>query len=230
MSTSVHPLHAGDRAPDFELPAVNREGRVSLADYRGKPVFVALFRGLHCAFCRRHLALLSGTQEKLAKEGVETVAVVNTQPERARQYFQYRPTRVVLAADPEVQTHRAFGLPAFDIVPDETDPAQLQWPQNTTMQQLTQTSTTVDGELPKPMNLFEASETLNARDHFETMPADEESYARHPGQLCGQFLIDASGTIRWSFVEAPDGPNQIWPFGVSPSDEEILAAARQVTH
>jgi len=227
MGTNVQPLHAGDPAPDFELPAVNREGRVSLADYRGKPVLVALFRGLHCPFCRRHLALLSATQEKLAKEGVETVAIVNTQPERARQYFQYRPTRVVLAADPDVQAHRAFGVPAFGIVPDETDPAQVQWPQNTTMQQLAQTSFTVDGESPKPMNCFEVRAAMDARDHFETTPADEESYARHAGQLCGQFLIDASGTIRWSFVEAPDGPNQM---GVSPSADEILAAARRVMH
>ena len=41
-------MQPGDRAPDFELPAVNREGTVSLAEYRGKsPVFVVLVRGLH---------------------------------------------------------------------------------------------------------------------------------------------------------------------------------------
>ena len=38
----------GDSAPNFALPAVNREGQVSLADYRGRsPVLVALVRGLH---------------------------------------------------------------------------------------------------------------------------------------------------------------------------------------
>ena len=38
----------GDRAPSFSLPAINREGAVSLDDYRGKqPVLVGLFRGLH---------------------------------------------------------------------------------------------------------------------------------------------------------------------------------------
>jgi peroxiredoxin len=42
------PLRSGDAAPNFSLPAVNREGIVSLADYRGKsPVMVGLFRGLH---------------------------------------------------------------------------------------------------------------------------------------------------------------------------------------
>ena len=38
----------GAPAPHFLLPAVNREGTVSLDDYRGRsPVLVALVRGLH---------------------------------------------------------------------------------------------------------------------------------------------------------------------------------------
>ena len=41
-------LAPGDAAPDFTLPAVNREGVVSLADYRGRSaVLLGLFRGLH---------------------------------------------------------------------------------------------------------------------------------------------------------------------------------------
>jgi peroxiredoxin len=45
---SPRPKQPGDRAPDFTLPAINREGSVSLADFRGKrPVFLGLFRGLH---------------------------------------------------------------------------------------------------------------------------------------------------------------------------------------
>jgi peroxiredoxin len=42
------PLRPGDPAPAFTLPAVNRDGPVSLDDYRGRsPVLLALFRGLH---------------------------------------------------------------------------------------------------------------------------------------------------------------------------------------
>ncbi len=42
------PLQPGDRAEDFTLPAVDREGTVSLADYRGRsPVLLALLRGLY---------------------------------------------------------------------------------------------------------------------------------------------------------------------------------------
>ena len=120
---AIHPLQPGDPAPDFALPAVNREGQVSLADYRGKgPFLVALFRGLHCPFCRRQIARLSATQKSLASEGVDTVAIVNTPLERARLYFQYRPTRIVLAADPDVRTHHAFGLFETKVLPDDADP------------------------------------------------------------------------------------------------------------
>jgi peroxiredoxin len=130
-------LQSGDAAPNFELPAVNREGIVSLGDYRGKsPVMVGLFRGLHCPFCRRHIARLAMVRDKLAQEGVATVAVVNTQLERARQYFQYRPTRMELASDPEVNTHRAFGVAKGAVLPDSTDPRELHWPRTCTVAQL----------------------------------------------------------------------------------------------
>jgi peroxiredoxin len=40
-------LRPGDQAPGFSLPAVNRDGRVALDDYRGRsPFLVGLFRGL----------------------------------------------------------------------------------------------------------------------------------------------------------------------------------------
>ena len=40
------PVQPGERAPDFVLPAVDRDGTVSLADYRGKtPVLLAMMRG-----------------------------------------------------------------------------------------------------------------------------------------------------------------------------------------
>ncbi len=47
-TTPPRPLQPGDRAPDFTLPAINREGSVSLGDFCGKQaVFLGLFRGLH---------------------------------------------------------------------------------------------------------------------------------------------------------------------------------------
>ncbi len=42
------PVQPGEPAPDFTLPVVDRDGTVSLADYRGRsPVLLALLRGLY---------------------------------------------------------------------------------------------------------------------------------------------------------------------------------------
>ena len=80
----ANPVRPGDEAPNFTLPAVNRPGDVSLADYRDKsPVLLGLFRGLHCPFCRRQIFQLSGIQETLGGFGIVTVAVVNTPRVRA---------------------------------------------------------------------------------------------------------------------------------------------------
>ena len=41
-------MQVGEPAPDFTLPAADREGTVSLAEYRDRgPVLLALFRGLY---------------------------------------------------------------------------------------------------------------------------------------------------------------------------------------
>jgi peroxiredoxin len=160
-SNGLHPLQPGDRAPDFELPAVNQDGVVSLAQYRAKgPVLVSLMRGLHCPFCRRQIAQLAATSKRLAQEGVETVAVVNTAAPRARQYFQYRPTSVVLAADPDVQTHRAFGLGETAMLPD--DAGEAHWPQSIAMGEFKKMRVDMP-ELPEPMNRMEAFQALTRR-------------------------------------------------------------------
>ena len=220
----IAPLRPGDSAPDFALPAVNRDGQVSLDDYRGKsPVLLALFRGLHCPFCRRHVVQLSATQDKLKAAGVETVAVVNTPLTRAQLYFKYRPARVLLAADPEAETHRSFRVPAGTIVENESDAS---WSKGTvTMDQLHALKVNPTGELPEPMNPFAAMETLNKKDGFELNEVDLQILAAHATQMTGHFLIDQQGIIRWSHVEAIERMEDLSRF---PSEDEILRAARSL--
>jgi len=226
ITAPSRPLQPGDLAPRFALPAVNRDGMVDLEDYRGKgAVLVGLFRGLHCPFCRRQVTQLGITRDKLAREGVETLAIVNTPADRARQYFQYRPTRVLLAADPDVQTHRAFGLPKLEVVPDDTDPATLQWPQRMAVTQFLALRFNPTGELPEPQSIPQAMETLNRKDGFHPTEADQ-ILAAQPAQLTGHFLIDVRGTIRWSRVEGEEGPNDLVNF---PSDDEILEAVEAIS-
>ena len=221
-----HPLQAGDAAPAFELPSVNRDGMVSLDDYRGKsPVMIGLFRGLHCPFCRRHIARLAIAQERLAQKGIATVAIVNTQLERARQYFQYRPTRMELATDPDVNTHAAFGVAKCRLFPDSTDPRELHWPRTGTFAQLLATSLNPAGELPEPMNLVAAWDVLNKKDGFQATEVDQQIAAAHATQFNSQFLIDVEGVIRWSYIEAQRSPNELGSFV---AEDEMVAAASTV--
>jgi hypothetical protein len=165
---------------------------------------------------------LGTTQEKLKAVGVETVAVVNTRLERARLYFKYRPARVLLAADPEAETHRAFGVPAGVIVEDES---ATSWPQSATMGQLLAAQINPTGELPAPQNPFAAMESMNKQEGFEMTEADQQIAAAHGTQLAGHFLIDRKGIIRWLQIEAAERIGDLSKF---PSDEEILRAARSL--
>src|SRR3954454_11573155 len=89
MSANIEmlPLQPGDRAPNVVLDAITREGKIAIDDFRGqKPVLVGLFRGLHCPFCRRHIATMSQLTPALNEKGIESLTVVNTPIERARLY------------------------------------------------------------------------------------------------------------------------------------------------
>jgi len=212
-------LRPGDPSPRFALPAVNREGEVSLDDYRDRSaVLVGLFRGLHCPFCRRQVVQMGALRDKLKALSVETVAVVNTPLERARLYFRHRPVQVLIAADPEAATHRSFGLPAGEIVEDE---AQSAWPLRVTLKQL-QSARISHPDLPGPSDPFGANEVLNRREGFEPNEIDQQVAMAHGTQLAGYFLVDREGKIRWLFVEAEARMNDLTKF---PSADEIVAAA-----
>ncbi|PBB20583.1 redoxin domain-containing protein [Mesorhizobium sp. WSM4313] len=216
------PLQPGDRAPNVVLDAITQEGKIALDDFRGqKPVLVGLFRGLHCAFCRRHIAAQARLDPELREKGVESLTVVNTPIERARLYFRYHPMPNLLAAsDPERASHRAFGLPNLEFTQDETN-----WPYKVSMTAAKDMRVDIPGELPAPMDPFAASEFLDKKDHYEVTEADEQMMATGHGQLIGQFLLDRQGVVRWSFTEVPEGGRYM--FG-APNPQELMSAVSQV--
>lgn len=216
------PLQPGDRAPNLVLDAITQEGKIALDDFRGqKPVLVGLFRGLHCAFCRRHIAAQARLDPELRERGVESLTVVNTPIERARLYFRYHPMPNLLAAsDPERASHRAFGLPNLEFTQNETN-----WPYKVSMAAVKDMRVDIPGELPGPMDPLAAGEILDKRDHYEMTEADEQMMATGHGQLVGQFLLDRQGIVRWSFTEVPEGGRYM--FGaVNP--QELMSAVSQV--
>jgi peroxiredoxin len=209
---STHPVSPGEPAPSFALPAVAAAETVSLDDYRGRtPLFLALMLGLWCPFCRRQLVQLGGFEDKLKPLGIESLAVVATAPENARLYFKFRPTRLRLAADPELTTHRAYGVPKPQPTPE-------------LLEQLDIVRINPTGELPEPLPISQAAKVLQERDGYVYTPSDQGDVERQWPQLKGLFLIDRSGIVRWSHIECED--EGLAGIGKFPSEQAILGAAR----
>jgi peroxiredoxin len=211
----VHPpLKPGEPAPSFTLPIANGEGSVSLADYQGKrPLLLAFFRGLYCAFCRRHIAHLGDTRDKLLAAGVETLAITASPLERARLYLRYRPTRVSLATDPDRLAYEAFGLPRDEITPELLETLKGMY---------LQLGREEGVELPEAASPEEIMHAVGRRDGYEITEVDAADGMR--SHRPGQFLIDREGIVRWVKIEGAEvGPGGLASF---PGDEELLEAAR----
>jgi peroxiredoxin len=169
------PLKLGELAPDFTLPRADREGTVSLADYQGKsPLLLGLFRGVSCAFCRRAIVQLSVTGDRLRALGVETLGIVATAPETAQLYFRYRPAHMALAADPDLTTDRAYGLPKVELPWEVAQSVRV----NPT------------GELAEPLPVWEVVKALTRLDGYKPPDTDREEMQRNWSQSAGEFLID----------------------------------------
>ena len=208
------PVAPGELAPDFTLAAVDRPETVSLADYRGKrSVFLALFIGLWCPFCRRSIAELGKVDGKLKALGVEPLGIVATAAENARLYFKYRPMRMTLAADPHLTTHTSYGLPRPTPTPEM-------------MAAVGSLLVNPTGELPEPLPLPAAGAALNALDGFQPTDVDRRENETTFTQMKGQFLIDRDGIVRWSHVECEK--EGLPGIGKLLSRDEVLSAATTI--
>ena len=206
-------VQPGEPAPDFTLPAADRQGSVSLADYRGRsPLFLALFRGLYCPLCRRNIVQMGQAREKLQAVGVEMLGVIASKPEHARLYFRFHPARIPLAADPDMITFRAYGVPKPPVTPER-------------LQAFQSVRINPYGELPEPVPITEVAETLNRLDGYEYSETDQDELQQQWNDHSTQ--LEMRGIVRWGNIEcAKEG---VAGLGKFPSDEELLAAARALS-
>jgi peroxiredoxin len=197
-------LGPGDLAPDFDLPAADRDAQVSLAEVRRLgPVLLVMLRGLYCPFCRRHIAQLRPTCETLKQEGIQLLGIVVASAARARQYFGYRPACFPIAAAPDRRIHRAYGLPSVERTPQFLEETQ-------------RLAAEANTELGIEAPLGEAGFAFMKWDGFE-MTAEDEAEHERPLQFVGYFLVGRDGVIRWTRVAPRESSLDL------PKLEELLA-------
>jgi peroxiredoxin len=211
MQKTVQP---GTLAPHFAVPAVQHDRMISLDDYRGRnPLLLGLFPGLYCPFCRRALTLMAATSQKLKACGVESLAIVGTELDNARLYFKYRPTPLTLGADPQLTTHRTYGVPKPEPTPQLLDAVE-------------NTRINPTGELAAPLPIPEAAAALTALEGYQLSATDLREVESNFTQMKGQFIIDRDGVIRWTNIEC--GQEGLSGLGKFPTQDELMAAARIV--
>ena len=121
------------------LSMVQADRTVSLSDYRSRTgLFLGLFSGLYCPFCRRSIAQMAACVDQLKPLGIEALGIVATELENARLYYRFRPMRLPLAVDPALTTHRSYGVPKLEVTPEFLQATQ-------------EVRINPRGELPNPM-------------------------------------------------------------------------------
>ncbi len=204
-------LQPGITAPTFTLPRADGQGVLSLVEYRGTAsVLLALFRGLYCPFSRQQMAQLAKITEKLRPHGVETIGVVATQADRARSYFRRVPTRLAMVSDPDLTTHRAYGLDRWER--NEETAAIIEQAARQYLLDL--------GMPSAPPGT--SRDLLDRADGWTPSASDRADRERHQIQLIGQFLIDRAGVIRWCSDERKAG------YAVFPSEKQLLPAVESL--
>jgi len=181
------PLGPGDRAPDFDLPAADYDGSISLSGhYRRGPVLLLLLRGLYCAFCRRHISQVKPSCAVLQDAGIHMLGVVIVGADRSRLYFKFgtRPC-FPLAAAPDRSVHRAYGLSAVERTPEILGDMRHR-----------------AAELLREMKIDGGADPLTTFHHYGSWKdtAEDDAEFKRPLQAVGYYLIDHQGVIRWASV------------------------------
>lgn len=110
ISSAAAALEAGDRAPDFSAPALDGKGNVSLAQYRGKVVYLD-FWASWCAPCLKAIPEIEAMRKELAGEDFQVVAVnLDQQTKKALRFLEKNPIGYPSASDPKGRLPKQFGV------------------------------------------------------------------------------------------------------------------------
>jgi cytochrome c biogenesis protein CcmG, thiol:disulfide interchange protein DsbE len=121
LSTSVHALDAGNKAPNFSLGVIKNTPakKISLADYKGKVVYVD-FWASWCGPCQRSFPVLDKIRTKYKNQGFEVLAInMDEKVEDANGFLDKYPVSFPIAHDPVGKVgdlYQLKGMPSGYIV------------------------------------------------------------------------------------------------------------------
>ena len=103
-------LDEGEAAPAFDAPLLDSAGTLSLANYRGKVVYLD-FWASWCKPCAVSLPLLDELRGEFPPALFQVVAVnVDSDPKRGRRFLKRNPVGYPSASDPEGALPERFGV------------------------------------------------------------------------------------------------------------------------
>jgi thiol-disulfide isomerase/thioredoxin len=110
LSLNVSAVQIGQKAPSFTLPTLDGSGQLSLADYKGKVVFID-FWASWCPPCRKSLPLIDKMREELPREKFEVIAInVDEDSEDGLGFLQQVPVSYPVGADVEGAVPSKYGV------------------------------------------------------------------------------------------------------------------------
>jgi peroxiredoxin len=220
-------IKIGDRAPAFALAAINRDGDIGLADYIGREaLLLGLFRGLHCPFCRRQVAQMNRHGPRLAEIGVTQLAVINADLARAKAYYGRLGFTMPLAADPDWDTHRRYGMARA-----RTTLGKTQWPEKVNpidMMKLTLGPSEDAPEITAPTSMMKAGSIIDKAEGYKPRLADKAGQLTQGLTSAGYTLIDRDGLIRWRWVEGQTGFDDFFKFPTAATLTEAITKALRI--
>ncbi|HEV8600856.1 MAG TPA: redoxin domain-containing protein [Gemmatimonadales bacterium] len=104
-------LQAGTRAPEFSLPATP-DRRVSLADFRGRPVVLAFYPADWSPVCGDQMTLYSALRPEFERFGAEVLGISVDGPWCHVAFADARNLKVTLLSDfePKGEVARQYGV------------------------------------------------------------------------------------------------------------------------
>lgn len=103
-------LGSGDRAPSFQLPALEGSGQIDLAQFRGKVVWLD-FWASWCPPCLQSLPELENLRKQMPAKDFQIVAInLDQDPAKALKFLKRSPVGYPSASDREGKLPEAFGL------------------------------------------------------------------------------------------------------------------------